>query len=112
MLFSSQRTYLPQAMRDRVSSAYNNICLLPAAKNPVKKILLVVTGNEGEVYFLDKVGTEQNQILRQTNERELIMALHSQISALRRAVEELKATQQQHRLDGRREFQVLSANLR
>jgi hypothetical protein len=111
MLFSSQKTYLPQAMRDRVSSAYNNIRLLPAAENPVKKILLVVTGNEGEVY-LDEVGTEQNQMLRQTNERELLMALHSQISTLRRSVEELKATQQQHRLDGRREFQVLSANLR
>jgi hypothetical protein len=56
--------------------------VLPAAKNPVKKILLVVTGNkhEGEVLW-DEVGTEQNQIgteqkqmLRQMNERELLMA--------------------------------------
>jgi hypothetical protein len=50
-------------------------------------------------------------MLRQTNERELLMALHSQISALWHAVEDLKATQQQHRLDGRHEFQALQANL-
>jgi hypothetical protein len=77
----------------------------------VKKILLAATGNEGEVY-LDKVGTEQSQMLRQTNERKLLMALHSQISALRCTVEDVKAMQQQHRLDRRREFQVLQANLR
>jgi hypothetical protein len=52
MLFSSERNYLPQAMRDHVQSAYNNICILPAGENPVKKILLVVTGNEGEVYLM------------------------------------------------------------
>jgi hypothetical protein len=111
MLFSSERNYLPQAMRDRIQTAYNNIRVLPAGENPVKKLLLVVTGNEGEV-FLDEVGNDQNQMFRQSNERDQLLALHSQISALRRAVEDLKAIEQQHRVEGRREFETLQANLR
>jgi hypothetical protein len=110
MIFSSERNCLPQAMRDHIQTAYNNIHVLPAGENSVKKILLVVTGNEGEV-FLDEVGNDQNQMFRQSNERDQLLALHSQISALRQAVEDLRAIQQQHRVEGRREFETLQANL-
>jgi hypothetical protein len=114
MLFSSEKSYLCQAMRDHIQTAYNNICVLvlPADKNPEKKVVLVVSGNEGEVY-LDKVGNDQNQnqMLRQTNEREQLLALHSQISAMHWSIEDFKATQQQHRVEGRREFQMLQANI-
>jgi hypothetical protein len=100
MLFSSERNYLPQAMRDCVQTENNNIHLLPAHKNLVKKILLVVTGKKGNVY-LDEVVNDQNQMFRQSNER-----IHSQISALRHSGEDLKATQQQHQVEGRCEFQT------
>jgi hypothetical protein len=68
----------------------------------VKKVLLVVSGNKGEVY-LDEVGNDQNQnhMLRQTNRRKQLLALHSQITALHCAIEDLKAMQKQHRVEGR-----------
>jgi hypothetical protein len=69
----------------------------------LKKVLLVAIGNKREVY-LDEVGNDQNQIFRQTNARDQLLALHSQISALWRSVEDLKATQQQLQVEGRCEF--------
>ncbi len=49
LIFSPDGNYLPQALQDRVKTAYNNNALLPAGENPVKKIALVVSGNEGEL---------------------------------------------------------------
>jgi hypothetical protein len=113
MLFSSEKNYLPRAIRDRVEAAYNNIRLLPAGENPVNKILLVVSGNEGEVY-LDEVGTVQNhnQMMRRTSERDQILALPSQISGLQRSVEELKTALEAQRVEFRRDLQMLQANIR
>ena len=42
---------LPQELVDQIKTAYINICVLRENENPVKKVLLVVTGDEGEVYF-------------------------------------------------------------
>jgi hypothetical protein len=62
MVFSSI-DYLPAAMRERIRTAYFNIPdnarVLPADENPVKKVLLVITGDEGLVY-LDEVGDPGN----------------------------------------------------
>ena len=79
--------YLPPAMEERIQTAYSNIRVLPAGENPVKKILLVlVTGYEAEVY-LDEVGDagkdpENGPNLRETNERDQLLAFHSQVSAM------------------------------
>jgi hypothetical protein len=62
-------------MEERIQTAYNNIRVLPAEENPVKKILLVVTGREAEVY-LDEVGDpEIGPNLRQAEERDQLLAL-------------------------------------
>ena len=45
LIFSPDGDYQPQALQDRVKTAYNNIAELPAGENPVKKISLVVSGN-------------------------------------------------------------------
>jgi hypothetical protein len=72
----------PPAMEERIQTAYSNIRVLPpAGENPVKKILLL----EAEVY-LDEVGDagndpENGPDLRETNERDQLLALHSQVSA-------------------------------
>jgi hypothetical protein len=46
----------------------------------VKKIMLVVTGNEGEV-FLDEIGDgSDHNHWRHANDRDQLLALHSQIN--------------------------------
>jgi hypothetical protein len=62
-------------MEERIQTAYNNIRVLPAEENPVKKILLVVTGREAEVY-LDEGDPEIGPNLRQAEERDQLLALH------------------------------------
>jgi hypothetical protein len=40
-----------------VRTAYSNVATLPAVEKPVKKVHLVISGHEGEVY-LDKLGDD------------------------------------------------------
>jgi hypothetical protein len=49
--------YLPTPLQDCIENAYNGIGQLPPGENPVKKIPLVVSGNEGELY-LDELGED------------------------------------------------------
>ena len=58
--FSDGSTYLPETMRNRVRAVYENIRVLPVDENPVEKVMLVVTGFEGEVY-LDEIGNENDR---------------------------------------------------
>jgi hypothetical protein len=94
-------------MEERIQTAYNNIRVLPAEENPVKKILLVVTGREAEVY-LDEVGDPEIGPNLRAEERDQLLALHSQVSALQRSVEGLRASMEENRVEGRREFQMQS----
>jgi hypothetical protein len=72
-------------MRDRVRAAYDNIRLLSADENPVKKVMLVITGFEGEV-FLEEIGNENDRYhWRHANNRDQLLALHSQMAALQRS---------------------------
>jgi hypothetical protein len=107
-------------MRERIRTAYFNIPdnarVLPADENPVKKVLLVITGDEGLVY-LDEVGDPGNDgggpaVRQQANEREQMLALQSQISALQRSLQDIRASQDEQRVEGRREFQMLQSNIR
>ena len=49
--------YLPEELSDRVWLAYRDIPgrTLPLIENPIKKVLLIVTGDEGAVY-IDELG--------------------------------------------------------
>ena len=74
--------------------------------------MLVVTGFEGEVY-LDEIGNENDRNhWRHANNRDQLLALHSQMAALQRSVEEIKATQEEHHVDRRHEFQLMQRNIR
>jgi hypothetical protein len=75
---------------------------LPLIENPIKKVLLIVTGDEGEVY-IDKVGGSEEddanedgsdnirRKLQQQIEQDEIQALQSQVGGLQRENHELKA---------------------
>ena len=103
MIFPDGSTYLPETMRNRVRAAYENIRVLPVDENPVEKVMLVVTGFEGEVY-LDEIGNENDRNhWRHANNRDQLLALHSQMTVLQRSVEDIKATQEEHQVDRRHE---------
>ena len=51
LVFSEENLYAPDEMRERISHEYNTTHQLPENVNPIEKILMVVTGNDAEVYF-------------------------------------------------------------
>jgi hypothetical protein len=70
--------YVPQALCECVRTGYSNVVTLPASKNLVNKVPLVISGHKGEVY-LDKLGNDgipDNAGWRLVNEREQLLALH------------------------------------
>jgi hypothetical protein len=100
--------YLPTVLQDHIETAYNGIGQLPPGENPVKKIPLVVSGNEGELY-LDELGEDYDWgpgervgggHQRETNEQEQLLAVHLQIDQLSRRVGDMRTMQEQHRLQG------------
>jgi hypothetical protein len=128
LIFSPHSDYLPQALRDRVQTAYSNIARLPAGENPIKKIPLVVSGSEGEVYLdelgggldggaeNDAGGAENGAVngrdRTEANQRQQILALHSQLAATNRRLDAMTAADQAREVQRRREFQILNANFR
>jgi hypothetical protein len=52
--------YLPEDLSNRVFLAYRDLPgrTLPLGINPIKKVLLIVTGDKGEVY-IDELGEEE-----------------------------------------------------
>ena len=112
--------FLPQEFVDQIKTAYINICVLPEHENPVKKVLLVVTGDEGEVY-LDEMrgnlggddGTDGggNALLMQASQQDQLLALYSQVSSLWHALEDLKVLKEQHCMEARWEYQMLQSNI-
>jgi hypothetical protein len=87
--------YLPNNFVNQVLLAYQDIPgrVLPLAQNPIKKILLLVTGDEGQVY-IDELGGGDDAVVnedgsdntgrrtRQQIERDEIRALQSQMAGL------------------------------
>lgn len=51
LVFSEENSYVPDEARERIRQAYNVIRQLPENVNPIEKILMVVTGDDAEVYF-------------------------------------------------------------
>lgn len=122
-------TDIPQEIYQRVTNAYTQIRgTLPADTNPVTKVPMVLSGNEGEVYF-DELPTE-NAIATAAGGtaatsgsivggsfidrpiREQLLAIHSQLMGLRQGHNELRELIQQDRIDRTRQYQVLNSNLR
>ena len=49
VLLDDADRFIPQELVDWIKTAYINICVAPENENPVKKFLLVVTGDIGEI---------------------------------------------------------------
>jgi hypothetical protein len=109
---------LPPALSDRIRTAYAAIRRLPEGENPVKKVLLVVTGDDDqlnieEIGGPDDADANQPAARRQMGStREELLALHSQNAGLRREIEELRTQQSllAQRMEGN--FTRLNRNIR
>jgi hypothetical protein len=105
---------LPPALSNRIITAYTAIRRLPEGENPVKKVLLVVTGNEDQVN-IEEVGgdADQQAAMRQVggSTREALLALHAHNSALRREIEELKTQHSLHAQRTEQNFTRLNTNI-
>jgi hypothetical protein len=115
---------VPTVVKQRVQNAYSHIQVLPEGTNPVKKVPIVITGHEGEVY-MDEIPDSNGDNTHDNNNnnavggsfvdrpiREQLLAVHSQLMSLRHSNEELRDSLQQDRIDQTRQYQILNSNLR
>ena len=116
---SDGKDYLPPAILNRINNAYSAIRQLPENENPIEKIMLVVTGNEGVVHY-DEVGGEllggaggrNGAPLGDMDLRNQMLGLQSQMSALRRIVEENRVANGEQVSEMNRHLRNMSSNMR
>jgi hypothetical protein len=123
-------TDIPLDILNRIREAYGAIATnnLPDGTNPVKKIPLVITGHEGEVYIDDIpdgiLGNNGNGAGAGNNRavavgggfidrpvREQLLAIHSQLNGLRTADADLRTDIQNDRLTATRRYQTLNSGI-
>jgi len=118
---------IPDFLSLRVKNAYRYIQLLPENVNPIKRVPVVITGHEGEVYIDEipemssdgegQVGsgtTQQARIQGDFLDRPIqnqLLALHSQLMAVRRATDALSEAVHQVQCEQNRHYQTLNTNL-
>ena len=108
---------LPSALSNRIITAYAAIRRLPEGENPVKKVLLVVTGDDDqlnieEIGGPDDADANQPAARRQVGStREELLALHVQNTALRCELEELRMQQSLHAQQIEEKFMRLNRNI-
>jgi hypothetical protein len=123
---------IPDFLSLRIKNAYQYIQLLPENVNPIKRVPVVITGHEGEVY-IDEIpemlsdsegqvgsGLDQNntqQAARIQGDfldrpiRNQLLALHSQLMAVRRATDIVTEAVNQVKFEQNRHYQILNTNL-
>jgi hypothetical protein len=125
--FSGNNDRMPPWLRTRIQEAYasyiNND--LEPLTNPIKKVPIVVTGNEGEVY-IDEIpddlvpgagginGGNGNNTGAFVDRpiREQLLAVHSQLLQIRRGQDELREQVQNHHIQHTRNSQTMLSNIR
>ena len=101
-------------MTNRIRTAYAALQNdLAEGENPIQKILLVVTGHEG-VTYIGEIGGDNEAgrqggdiVLRVTSQRDQLLAMHSEMSGVRRDVHQLYTALEANRVQQRRGFQIM-----
>jgi hypothetical protein len=128
------QAYLPGELRNRIRNAYETVRQLEPEENPVKKIVLVITGEDAEVHIDEVFDDEQpppaanqpphnggagqpnpqNNNQQQVNHRGIqnAAALYAQNTTLRREVQELRTELQRLSERETQHFGVLNASIR
>jgi hypothetical protein len=96
-VLENDNDYLPREMTDRIQETVVQVSQLPDDESPVKKVVLVVSGNEGKLY-LDELegdvggdgggngggnGGATGGACQAVKEREQLQVIYSQITSLR-----------------------------
>jgi hypothetical protein len=124
--FSGIAQVMPIGLRNRIQNAYTGVQNeLPAGTNPVQKIPIVVTGNEGEVYMDEIPGDEANGNNNAAGGagnaaggfidrpiRQQLLAVHSQLLAMRRSIDDVRDIAQNNHLEATRGLQTVAGNVR
>ena len=114
---------IPQNLQQRITHAYSNIpgCL-QVGVSPVRKVPIIVSGNEGEVYMDELPSSEAGINTPGTGAggcafvdrpiRNQMLALHSQMHGIREATNNLREEIQHDRANSRRQYQTMISNIR
>ena len=82
-------------------------------ENSIQKIFLVLNGHEGVTYIYEIGGDndsgrkEGDIALRVTSQRDQLLAMHSEMSGVRRDVHQLYTALEANRVQQRRGFQIM-----
>jgi hypothetical protein len=103
---------LPPSLTTHTLSAYQRIIQLPEEENPVKKVLLVITGNKDELQIEELSGEDLAAGRQLGNDRDKLLALHSQNRMTQRTVDELQTDHAQSARRTDHNFIVLNWNIK
>jgi hypothetical protein len=121
---NDMENYMPATLRNRIRTAYEDIRQLDIAENPVKKVRLVVTGQEYDVridqLFDDEAGNENNgqgnnnihQGQGHAITQQEFQALYSQGSAMRHDFTTFQDDFQHFQQHTAQQFGMVNTNLR
>lgn len=121
---------IPQVIRQWVIVAYQIIKLLDDGINPISKIPLVITGDEGEVY-MDPIAEDDGAAYGENGgannnggggggegafvncpTRQQLLALHSQMIQLREHINTLRTNLEEDRVTRNRQYNTMNTNIR
>jgi hypothetical protein len=112
--------WVPEAIRSRILTAYSAVVrLLPIGENPVKRVPLVVTGDDGVVYMDEIGGNAQgdggagNRTVRLgDNTGDQLMAIYSQIAGVSRRQAQAESQTQLYHTRTDSKLEAMNLNLR
>ena len=119
----SPNNFAPQDFCERIKRELNEILRAAGVANvddpdfnPVKKVPVIVSGDEGSV-FIEVVDSEiladgNNQIAGGSGIREMLLTLQSGVSQLRRDVQDIKLTQGVDRATILNQLQIMNKNMK
>ena len=117
------RTYVPDELLRRVTSSYERIKIPESDNNPIKKVGLVVVGNEGQL-FIDFLPSDQDEAdpdhvgadvstaaYRRRRQNAELQAVFSQLAAIRRQNEMLQSELELTRASLSKKLQKMSQSV-
>ena len=143
LIYSVHGNDVPAAIRNSVRSEYDKVRQGNDNTNPINKIPIIITGDDGVVYIdeingiragneknggegenggdgqgggnVDGVGGEGEAIgggNTNRNVQDRILSLQAQVLALRRALEDVAATQERHIATNQRQYLIVNGNVK
>ena len=120
--YADESNHVPNVIKSRIFDAMRGVSEHPT-ENPVEKVPVVCTGNDGEVY-IDEISPSMNEPQGQENQdqaigsindrpiRDQLRALQSQVLSIKNQIHEIDKRIQDDHLSTTRQMQSLNANIK